>query len=139
MSIGPRTCWYLDNMLTCDQPMICMVIRGLTPAASRDSSRRLQGRLRKLLGERPAPELLTLATEWAKMDAGGLDQLEAWLNEHPSARLVIVDTLARVRPRPTRSGDPYAEDYAVGESLKAIADKHGVAVLVYPPPAQDGC
>jgi hypothetical protein len=49
---------------------------------------------------------------------------------HPEARLVIVDTLARVRPIRSGRGDLYAEDYRIGQDLKALADSHGVAVLV---------
>jgi len=71
-----------------------------------------------------------LRTQWPRLDEGGLDQLDAWLVAHSQARLVMLDTLTRIRPRRARNGDLFMEDYAVGEQLKALADRHGVAVLV---------
>ncbi|ACV79819.1 AAA family ATPase [Nakamurella multipartita] len=98
--------------------------------ALEDTARRLQGRLRKVLGEHPAPENLHIATEWPGLQDGGADQLDRWLRDHPAARLVVVDVLAKIRGISSANGNQYAEDYAVMNQLKMVADKHGVAVLV---------
>src|SRR5215213_6219563 len=97
--------------------------------ALEDTARRLQDRLKKLLADRQvAPERLTLACEWPRMDEGGMEMLHAWCQEHPEARLIVIDTLARMKPR-TAGKDLYTEDYRTGEILKKLADEHSVALL----------
>jgi hypothetical protein len=41
-----------------------------------------------------------------------------------------VDVLERFRPRRSAKGNAYAEDYAAIAALKALSDKHRVAILV---------
>src|SRR5829696_6178420 len=96
--------------------------------ALEDNRRRLQKRLGKMLRE-PAPEGLEMATAWPKLDEGGVEALKSWLGEHPEARLVAVDTLAKTRPR-TRGQNVYQEDYAALEELLPLAAEHGVAIVV---------
>jgi hypothetical protein len=98
--------------------------------ALEDNKRRLQERMRRIMHGGPWPERLHLTNAWPKTGNGGLDLLDEWCNAHPDTRLVIVDTLARVRPIRSGRGDLYAEDYKIGQDLKALADSHGVAVLV---------
>jgi hypothetical protein len=96
--------------------------------ALEDNRRRLQKRLGKMLCG-PAPEGLEIATAWPKLDEGGVEALEAWLREHREARLVAVDTLAKIRPR-TRGQNVYQEDYAALEELLPLAAEHEVAIVV---------
>lgn len=96
--------------------------------ALEDHPRRLQERLERIGDAWPAR--LHLATQWPRLGDGGISALDDWLTAHPQARLVIFDTLARLRPPHSRNGDAYAEDYAVGEAIKKVADDHGVCVLV---------
>jgi hypothetical protein len=63
------------------------------------------------------------------MDEGGREDLDVWLEAHPDCRLVVIDVLQRVRPRPTRYQSIYEADYESLEALLALADRHGVAVL----------
>jgi hypothetical protein len=96
--------------------------------ALEDSLKRLRERTQKLLGEQAAPPALEVATAWPRLDDGGLDQLERWLSEHPDARLIILDTLAKIRG--TRSIGSYAGDYASLEGAQALAHQAGVGILV---------
>jgi hypothetical protein len=100
--------------------------------ALEDTKRRLKDRLLKLLSKQQGvpPERLTLTTKCPRQGAGGLDFIEAWINSHPGARLVIVDTWPKFRPPKARGKDPYEEDYEHAAQLKALADKYGVAILV---------
>jgi hypothetical protein len=53
------------------------------------------------------------------------------LAEHPDARLVLVDVLARIRARGARTDESvYASDYEFAGRLKALADRHQVAFVV---------
>lgn len=98
--------------------------------ALEDSELRLQQRLKHvLLGAEP-PSLLDLAVQCPRLDLGGYEQIAAWIDTHPETRLVILDTLARVRP-PTRSNtNLYQEDYNVLGQLKALATERRVTLLV---------
>jgi hypothetical protein len=98
--------------------------------ALEDTGRRMQDRLRKVLaGSAPSPRL-TVAIECAALPNGGAERVRRWLEEHPAARLVIVDVFARVRGRSDARADRYETDYMAAMSLKAIADEYGVSVLV---------
>jgi Fe2+ or Zn2+ uptake regulation protein len=98
--------------------------------ALEDNKRRLHERMQRIMQGEPWPERLHLANGWPKTDDGGLDLLDEWCEAHPDARLVIVDTLQRIRPVRSGRGDLYAEDYRIGQDLKALADSRGIAVLV---------
>ena len=97
--------------------------------ALEDNPRRLRKRLRKVLRGEPAPEGLDIWTRLPRLDEGGVEAIEGWLVEHPDARLVVVDTLAKVRPR-QRGQHLYSEDYAALERLLPLAADHGVSILV---------
>ncbi|MHB8648474.1 MAG: AAA family ATPase, partial [Thermomicrobiales bacterium] len=97
-----------------------------------DGPQRLQDRFSLLLDDKPAPDGLTIFTEWPRLDAGGGADLDAYLTNHPDVKVVFIDTLAKIRPMRRKGGDLYQEDYHVGEVLKEICEKHCVAiVLVY--------
>lgn len=98
--------------------------------ALEDSKRRLQSRMQKVLDRRVCPPTLHLVTECPRLDEGGLGRISAWLKDRPDARLVIIDTLAKVKPRRKKNGDVYAEDSAAGAQLQALAFEHRAAVLV---------
>jgi len=95
-----------------------------------DTNRRLQGRLDTLLDGQAAPPRLELATSWPRMDEGGFEALEGWLSQHPQARLLVIDTLARIRPPKKYSDSAYDFDYESLGGLKTLADRFGVAILV---------
>jgi hypothetical protein len=99
--------------------------------ALEDTNRRLQGRLHKYTEPGVAGvNRLDITTAWPQQGRGGLEEIGKWLAGHPDSRLVIVDTLAKFRPGRIKRGDLYQEDYQHIAEIKAIADLHGVAVLV---------
>lgn len=115
--------------------------------ALEDHDRRLQKRFQKMMSSRTTYEQdgpsvidwkaktpdvsgIHFATEWASMGEGGIEELDAWLAEHPDARLVIIDTLGRFKGRTDARRSAYELDYEVGAKLKPIADKYGVAILM---------
>jgi hypothetical protein len=98
--------------------------------ALEDPPRRLQRRLRLILGGATAPDGLFIETEWERLLEGGCDRLDAWLGAHPDCRLVTVDVFAKVRGVVAGNVNRYEADYAAMSSLKSVADAHGVAALV---------
>src|SRR5215208_6180202 len=64
-----------------------------------DQERRLQRRLKKVLAGENAPDGLEVAWSWPRLDQGGVDALRKYLEERPDTRLLVVDTLKKIRPR----------------------------------------
>lgn len=100
--------------------------------ALEDNQRRLQDRLRLVLPPQGRPNLsrLTLHTEAPKINAGLIERLDAWRSSVTSPRLVIVDTLAMVRPPKGKNQDSYAADYDALSPLQRWASEHRLAVVV---------
>jgi hypothetical protein len=97
--------------------------------ALEEGERRLQGRLRLLLGERLCPGNWDYATTWPALDDGGLEALLGWLARQAGPRLVVIDTLQRVRPRET-AATLYGQDYETLAPLADLAAARRVNILV---------
>lgn len=96
--------------------------------ALEDDYSRLQKRLSKMFGV-DGCDRLHFATQ-AKTLCTGLDeQLCAFLKEHPDTKLVIIDTLQKVREV---GGErySYASDYEIVARLKTFSDTHKLCLLV---------
>jgi hypothetical protein len=98
--------------------------------ALEDRLRRIKNRLRKILGGTPFPENLLIAETWNRLDKGGLDDLKEFLKAHDDCRLVVIDTLAKVRPPRGKNADPYEFDMLVGGALQSLANQFRVSILV---------
>lgn len=98
--------------------------------ALEDTARRLNGRLKAVLQGKPAPSRLNIATNWKRADAGGLEDLRAWLTAHRDARAVIIDTLQMMRGQAKRDEGVYAGDYAAISSFKKLADEFTVPIVL---------
>lgn len=95
-----------------------------------DNERRLRSRLTAILGDEPCSDRLTLSTSWPKLDQRGLQWLEAWAEKHPQGRLIIVDTLQKVRPAASRNGSLYGDDYQALSGLQEMAGRRNLTILV---------
>ncbi len=96
--------------------------------ALEDDYKRLQSRMFQMFGVE-STDNLHFATV-AKQIGNGLEaQLELFIREHPSTRLVIIDTLQKVREI---SGDTYSysSDYDVLGKLKEFEANHGICILL---------
>lgn len=96
-----------------------------------DSSYRLQNRIQNITPEITDLSRLSrlhLDTEWKPLDQGGLEDLANWLTEHPQTRLVVIDTLARVKPK-GRGRNVYDEDTNAIAPLQKLAHDHHVAIV----------
>lgn len=98
--------------------------------ALEDSERRLKSRMEKVCHKAAWPAGLHFATEIPALTAGGLEEIEAWIDANPDARLVIVDTFAKVRPGKGRDETQYEADYRAAGLLKRLADGRRVGVIM---------
>ena len=96
--------------------------------ALEDDYARLQRRLSGMFGVECADNLY-FATQAKTLNEGLDRQLEEFLKEHKDARLVIIDTLQKVREV---GGDrySYSGDYEIVTKLKSFSDKYGICFLV---------
>lgn len=98
--------------------------------ALEDGERRAQKRIRTVLCGEPMPALFHAAYTWPRLDEGGLEDLDWWLSEHQGARLVVVDTLKRVRAREAPNKRLYDLDYDAVGPLADLAKARGVCILI---------
>lgn len=96
--------------------------------ALEDDYRRLQDRMFRMFGVE-STEHLHFATCAKQVGAGLEEQLELFLHEHPDTRLIIIDTLQKVRELGGEAYS-YAGDYEIVGKLKTFADKHGICLLL---------
>lgn len=96
-----------------------------------DNKKRLQKRTNTFLSRVSASPDFYYATSWERIDQGGLDDLREWIDEHPRARLICIDTWARFKPKLVGSrGHQYDEDYDALQPLQSLAGEKGVSILV---------
>ena len=92
-----------------------------------DSYRRIQSRLFDLTED--APPTLHFAIMADTLKHGLEQQIEQFLMEHPTTKLVVIDTLQRVRGTGSDS-NLYANDYQDIGLLKKLADNQHIAILL---------
>ena len=96
--------------------------------ALEDTQKRLQERLFRMFGTDGAANLhFTIS---AKKVGSGLDeQLKGFVREHPDTKLIIIDTLQKIRES---GGDSYsyANDYEIVGKLKQFADYNKICLLL---------
>lgn len=97
--------------------------------ALEDSERRIQDRQRAILQGVPAPRGLRVATEWKRLDRGGLDDIDRWIASEESARLVIIDVYAKVKAAQDAKQGIYDQDYAGMTPLYALARSRRVSIV----------
>lgn len=89
---------------------------------------RVQGRMQRM--EFAPAENLDIAFKAADLQSSLLDQLEAWRKGHAEARLIIVDTFARVKGAAQRNADAYSADSRLLSPLQSWALNNNVAVIL---------
>jgi hypothetical protein len=99
--------------------------------ALEDNFRRLRSRGEKLLLPYIEwPQRLIVATKWRRLDAGGVTDIAEWCDGVPQPRLVVLDTLASIRPARGNNEAMYDGDYRALLALHQMASERNLAVLV---------
>ena len=96
--------------------------------ALEDDYSRLQKRLSRMFGMESS-ENFYFATQAKNLNGGLEEQLNEFVKKHKDVRLIIIDTLQKIREV---SGDKfsYASDYEIVTKLKAFSDEHDICLLV---------
>lgn len=101
--------------------------------ALEDNLRRLQRRMTKHYGALRDnwPARIEFATDWLRLDEGGLDGIGEWCADVEDPRLVVIDTLQRVRAPKHGGQTDYEADMTAAEGLVRLCRDHpGLSVLV---------
>jgi hypothetical protein len=111
--------------ITCDQGDVLY-------AALEDNQRRLQSRMQTLLPDPHMrwPARLQFATSMDTLDQGGVEFVRDWIEAATDPRLVIVDTLQKVRGSRSDRETAYESDYKAVAALQALAAEKGVAIVL---------
>ena len=96
--------------------------------ALEDDYARLQKRLSRMFGTESTGDF-HFATQSKNLNKGLEEQLSQFVNEHEDARLIIIDTLQKVREVGGENFS-YASDYEIVTRLKKFSDVHGICLLV---------
>ena len=96
--------------------------------ALEDDHQRLQERMFRMFGVESTNDLY-FSISAKNLREGLEEQIAGFVKNHPGTRLIIIDTLKKIRP-----GDDdtysYARDYADMTQLKKIADDNGICLLL---------
>ena len=96
--------------------------------ALEDDHQRLQERMFRMFGLESTKDLY-FSISAKNLREGLEEQIAGFVKDHPGTRLIIIDTLKKIRP-----GDDdtysYARDYADMTQLKKIADDNGICLLL---------
>lgn len=96
--------------------------------ALEDDYQRLQERMFRMFGV-DGTDKLHFAV-YSKQIGNGLDeQLEKFIREHQDTKLIIIDTLQKIRETGGEAYS-YANDYDIVGQMKKIADRHGICLLL---------
>lgn len=97
--------------------------------ALEDSLPRLQRRIAKLKKRRDYdPNNLFLATNWPR-GPEGFAAIREWIEQHPDVRLIVIDTLEKIR-NPRQGRNDYEDDYNAIDGLLSIAKEKRLSILV---------
>ena len=95
--------------------------------ALEDDFQRIQNRMFMMYGVNDTPNL-HFATAAGKIGNGLDEQLENFMREHSDTKLIIIDTMQKIREVGGEAYS-YASDYEIVGKLKQFADKHCICVL----------
>lgn len=102
---------------------------GVLYYALEDSKARLKDRMVKMLKGKKAPTDLRFAIQADTVDDGLLTKIEEEIKSYPNIKLIIVDTLQKVRGKVIKNESMYRGDYREMGRLKEFADKNKICLL----------
>jgi len=93
--------------------------------ALEDNKQRIQSRARKMLiGEPKWPNNLYINLMSNNMDTGLIKDLKLKVRKEPNLRLIIIDTLQKIRGKAGKNETAYTTDYNELGKIKEFADKY---------------
>lgn len=98
--------------------------------ALEDTRNRIYERTTKLLNGNDIPQNLFFLTECQNLSNGLLRELEIELNANPNIKLIIIDTLQKIRGKAATTENVYGYDYREMTMLKNFATEREISFLL---------
>lgn len=96
--------------------------------ALEDTYKRLQKRLFRMFGT-VGTDNVFFSVSAGKLGDGLDEQLNRFMKEHPDTKLIIIDTLQKVREIGGENYS-YASDYQIITRIKSFADANGICIII---------
>lgn len=127
--------WFVMQMgvaIACEKPFLNNPTHqtGVLYLALEDNENRLQERINKVLKFTEAPTNLYLNNEISNLDDGLIDELKSILNKHTDIKLIIIDTLEKIRGKAQFGETSYGKDYRELGTLKKFADENKISLFI---------
>lgn len=97
--------------------------------ALEDGKARLQDRLEKIMKGKTAPRGVRFAIKADPLEDGLFDKITEEIRTFPDIKLVVIDTLQKVRAKVPRNESLYSNDYREMAAVKDFADKNKICIL----------
>lgn len=98
--------------------------------ALEDTPRRLKNRLGTQLGGLGTPpEDFVVVCSWPRANAGGIEQLDRWVQDNPTCKLIIIDTWGKFRSPRGVQDSMYENEYEAVSEIKRLADNYGIGII----------
>ncbi len=98
--------------------------------ALEDSEARLKDRMNKVLRNAMPPSQFYFSIKSDFLNSSLLQQIDYHISMHNDTKLVVIDTLQKIRGNSTNSDTAYGNDYKDLSKLKAFADDKGICILL---------
>ena len=94
-----------------------------------DSKRRIKDRVAKMGFDKLKQTQIVLGGDVPYLSFGYEECLENWIKSKENPRLVVIDTLARIKPRQSKSGTAYDQDNLLMNGIQKLAVQNNLTVL----------
>jgi len=94
-----------------------------------DSKRRIKDRVAKMGFDKLKQPQIVLGGDVPYLSFGYEECLENWIKSKENPRLVVIDTLARIKPRQSKSGTAYDQDNLLMNGIQKLAVQNNLTVL----------
>ena len=94
-----------------------------------DSKRRIKDRVAKMGFDKLKQPQIVLGGDVPYLSFGFEECLENWIKSKENPRLVVIDTLARIKPRQSKSGTAYDQDNLLMNGIQKLAVQNNLTVL----------
>jgi len=94
-----------------------------------DSKRRIKDRVEKLGYAKLKQPQIVLGGDVPCLGFGFEECLENWVKSKQNPRLVVIDTLARIKPRQSKAGTAYDQDNLLMNGIQKLAVQNNLTVL----------
>lgn len=100
--------------------------------ALEDNKRRLSSRIDKLsfMDRSIINDRTSICFSIPRLDEGGLQQLEKWIDSQPDAKLIIIDTFGKFGHKAKGNMNAYDSDYRGLEPLQQLAISRQIAIVL---------